>query len=131
MCAGNLHPIYDMFFTLQVEVASAQLSSRQRAPAQNISEAGVAEQSARALPEGKPGPQAAVDVSPAAPPSSPGTSSSVQYVLHGSVSNMQCGLCLPKCHDVNLQVMRDIPFCCSAVMQVGGMLGAAGREGKG
>ena len=77
-----------MFFTLQVEVASAQLSSRQRAPAQNISEAGVAEQSARALPEGKPGPQAAVDVSPAAPSSSPGTPSSVRYAFHGSVSNM-------------------------------------------
>lgn len=82
-----------MLFTLQVEVASAQLSSRQRAPAQNISEAGAAEQSARALPEGKPGPHAAVDVSPAAPPSSPGTPSSEQYVLHGSVSDMQCGLC--------------------------------------
>ena len=52
---------------MQVEVASAQLSSRQRAPSQNINEAASAEQIARALPEGKPGPQAAVDVSPAAP----------------------------------------------------------------
>ena len=51
----------------QVEVASAQLSSRQRAPSQNINEAASAEQVARALPEGKPGSQAAVDVSPAAP----------------------------------------------------------------
>ena len=52
---------------MQVEVASAQLSSRQRAPSQNINEAASAEQVARALPEGKAGPQAAVDVSPAAP----------------------------------------------------------------
>ncbi|CAK0784228.1 hypothetical protein CVIRNUC_007432 [Coccomyxa viridis] len=52
---------------LEVEVASAQLSSRQRAPSQNINEPASAEQLARALPEGKPGPQAAVDVSPASP----------------------------------------------------------------